>query len=93
MQCDQTGLIKRKQGHKAEVRERGFGRCYAAGFDGGGRGRGQTNAGEDLETGKDQETDSPLQPPEGAQPSFCSFLIIPHAMSLIIWASSPGVLD
>lgn len=44
-----------------------IGSCCAAGFEGGGRGHEPRDAGA-AEAGKDEATDPPLEPPEGAGP-------------------------
>lgn len=69
-------FIKGSQGHKAEVREGRFCRCYAAGFDDGRRSHGPMNAGGLLETGKDQETDAPSEPTEKSR-ALCHFEFSP----------------
>ena len=43
-------------------------RCYAAGFEGEGRGRKPRNA-DNYQNWKRQGRDSPLEPPEGISPT------------------------
>ena len=64
-----------KEGDRVRVMERCEDRrrvkrrsCHAAGFEGGGGGHEPREA-VPLEAGEGQETDSPLEPPEGAKPS------------------------